>query len=230
MTELILAALSAFWLGVLTSISPCPLATNLAAISFVGRRLEKPRLVLLGGLLYTLGRAVTYGLLGALLVSSLLSAPHLAQFLQRHLNQALGPLLIVIGMFLLELLSLPTRGSSWLVRLQERAGQQGLVGAFLLGVLFALSFCPISAALFFGSLIPLAVANESGFLLPSAYGVGTAVPVLGMSLVVALGARSIGGLFTRLTAFEKWARRFTGVVFVLAGVYLTLVYVFGVAS
>jgi len=230
MIELVLASLSAFWLGALTSISPCPLATNLAAISYVGRRLEKPRLVLLGGLLYTLGRALTYGLLGALLVSSLLNAPHLAQFLQRHLNQALGPLLILIGMFLLELLALPTSRGSFLARFQERAGQKGLVGAFLLGVLFALSFCPISAALFFGSLIPLAVANESGFLLPSLYGVGTAVPVLVLSLVVALGARSIGGLFTRLTAFETWARRVTGVVFVVAGIYLTLVYVFGVVS
>ena len=228
MTTLILAAASAFWLGVLTSISPCPLATNIAAISFVGRRLENPRLVLLGGLLYTLGRALAYGILGVLLVTSLLNAPVLAHVLQKYLNQVLGPLLIVIGMFLLELLSFGSRGGGTFAGLQERAARHGVWGAFLLGFLFALSFCPISAALFFGSLIPLAVANESGVLLPTVYGIGTGLPVFVVALVVALGAKSIGTTFRKLSAFETWARRITGVVFVGVGIYLTLVYVFGV--
>ena len=228
MTTLILAAASAFWLGVLTSISPCPLATNIAAISFVGRRLENPRLVLLGGLLYTLGRALAYGILGVLLVTSLLNAPVLALVLQKYLNQILGPLLIVMGMFLLELLSVGSggRGGAF-AGLQERAARHGVWGALVLGFLFALSFCPISAALFFGSLIPLAVANESGVLLPTVYGIGTGLPVLIVALVVALGAKSIGTAFQKLSAFEKWARRVTGVVFVGVGIYLTLVYVFG---
>ncbi|HOU54517.1 MAG TPA: aromatic aminobenezylarsenical efflux permease ArsG family transporter [Myxococcota bacterium] len=228
MTAMILAAASAFWLGVLTSISPCPLATNIAAISFVGRRLETPRIVLVGGVLYTLGRALAYGILGILLVTSLLSAPVLAHILQKYLNQVLGPLLIVIGMFLLELISFGNRGGGMFPGLQERAARHGVWGALLLGFLFALSFCPISAALFFGSLIPLAVANESGVLLPVVYGVGTGLPVLGVALVVALGARSIGIAFQKMSAFEKWARPITGGVFILVGIYLTLVYVFGV--
>jgi cytochrome c biogenesis protein CcdA len=228
MTTLILAVLSAFWLGVLTSISPCPLATNIAAISFVGRRLQNPRQVFLGGLLYTLGRALAYGILGMLLVSSLLNAPVLAQVLQKYLNQILGPLLIVIGMFLLELLSFGSRGGGAFAGLQERAARHGVWGALLLGFLFALSFCPISAALFFGSLIPLAVANRSGVLLPVAYGIGTGLPVLVVALVVALGANSIGTAFRKLSSFEAWARRITGVVFIGVGIYLTLVYVFGV--
>lgn len=228
--EVVIATLSAFWLGVLTSISPCPLATNLAAISYVGRRLENPRQVFLGGLVYTLGRALAYAVLGALLVASLLHAPVLSHVLQKYLNQALGPLLIIIGMFLLELLSFGSTGFAWMARLQERVGQRGLWGAGALGILFALSFCPISAALFFGSLIPLAIANESGVLLPAVYGVGTGLPVLVLAVVVAMGAKSIGTAFRKLRAFEKWARRVTGVVFVVVGIYLTLVYVFGVLS
>jgi cytochrome c-type biogenesis protein len=231
MTGLVLAAASAFWLGVLTSISPCPLATHIAAISFVGRRLENPRQVFLGGLLYTLGRALAYGILGALLVASLLNAPMLSHFLQKYLNQALGPLLIVMGMFLLELLSLGGgTGGGRVARFQDFAARRGIWGALLLGFLFALSFCPISAALFFGSLVPLAVAHESGILLPAVYGMGTGVPVLAMAVVLALGAKSLGVAFRRLTVFEKWARRVTGGVFVAVGIYLTLVYVFGVLS
>ncbi len=229
MTTPVLAAASAFWLGVLTSISPCPFATNLAAISFVGRRLGNPRLVLLGGALYTLGRALAYGILGMLLVSSLLNAPFVAHLLQKYLNQVLGPLLIVTGMFLLELLSLGRGGRGVFAGLQERVGRHGVWGALALGFLFALSFCPISAALFFGSLIPLAVAEESGVLLPAVYGIGTGLPVLVVALVAALGAKSLGTAFRKLSAFEKWARRITGIAFIGVGIYLTLVYVFAVA-
>lgn len=213
---------------VVTALGPCPLATNIAAISFVGRRLGSPRHVLLGGLLYTLGRSLAYAMLGALLAGSLLAAPALSQALQKYLNQALGPLLVLVGMFLLDLLSAGTSGSAWMARLQERVGRHGLWGAGVLGILFALSFCPISAALFFGSLVPLAVANESGVLLPAIYGVGTGLPVLVLAVVVALGARSLGTVFRKVSVFEKWARRVTGVVFIAVGIYLTLVYVFGV--
>ena len=189
-----------------------------------------PRQVLLGGLAYTLGRALAMAVLGALLVSSLLAAPVLSQVLRKTLNQGLGPLLVLIGMFLLELLSLGKSGTGWSARFQERLGNRGIWGAGLLGVLFALSFCPISAVLFFGSLIPLAAANESGVLLPSIYGVGTGLPVLVLAILVALGARSIGSAFDKLTVFEKWARRVTGIVFIVVGIYLTLVHVFGLFS
>lgn len=228
--EFLLAAFSALWLGVLTSISPCPLATNIAAMTYVGRRMDSPRRVLLGGLAYTLGRAVAYAVLGALLVASLMNAPVLSHVLQKYLNQVLGPLLIVIGMFLLELLSLPGTGSAWMARLQERMASHGIWGALVLGVLFALSFCPISAVLFFGSLIPLAVANGSGVVLPMVYGVGTGVPVLALAILIALGTKSLGATFRKMTSFEKWARSVTGVIFILVGIYLTLVYVFGVVS
>ncbi len=230
MADLLAGSLTALWLGILTSVSPCPLATNIAAVSFIGRCLDRPRLVLLAGVLYTAGRAATYAILGTLLVESLLNAPFVSHLLQKYLNRLLGPLLVLVGMFLLDLLALPTTRGGGLQRFQERLSHGGIPGAFLLGSLFALSFCPISAALFFGSLVPLATAQDSGILLPFLYGVGTGIPVLAVSLVTALGIRSIGAVFRGMTTFEKWARPVTGIVFVLAGIYLSLVYVFGVLS
>lgn len=223
---LLLGAASAFWLGVLTSISPCPLATNVAAVSFIGRQVEAPRKVLASGVAYTLGRALAYLLLAAVLVASLLSAPQVSHFLQKYLNKLLGPLLILVGMVLLELIPSPSfglaKGRAW----EKRAAGWGMAGAAALGFIFALSFCPISAALYFGSLLPLAVEQESRLLLPALYGVGTGLPVLFFGVLLALGARSVGLWFNRLSAIERWARRGTGVVFILVGIYMTLVHVF----
>jgi len=232
MSEWVLGLGAALWFGVLTSISPCPLATNLAAISFLGRQVEGPGRVLAGGLLYTTGRVVVYVLLSVLLVGGLLAAPALSQFLQKSINQLLGPVLVVAGMFLLGLLSfnLPGMGG-WGQRVQARLedGRLGTFGASVgLGALFALSFCPVSAALFFGSLVPLAVRVNSPVAMPLAYGIGTALPVVGFAVVIALGARRLGQTFNRLSQFEVVARRATGVLFVLVGIYLSLVYVFGV--
>ena len=228
MTELFLLAASALWLGILNSVSPCPLATNVAAISFIGRRLESPRWVLLSGLLYTAGRVLTYTVLGVLLVSSLLSAPSAALILQKYMNQILGPVLILIGMLLLEIISLGSFGSGLAARLQKRADRWGVLGALLLGVVFALSFCPVSAALFFGSLLTIAVKAKSGILLPAVYGIGTGLPVLAFAIMIAAGARSLAKVFDKVTAFERWARRVTGVVFLGIGIYYTLAYVFRV--
>ena len=136
----------AFWLGVLTSVSPCPLATNLAAISYVGRNVGSPGKVFLAGVLYTLGRVLVYVALAALLVASVLSSPGVSLWLQANLNKFLGPLLILVGMTLLGLLSLGLSGSGISERLQQRVDRLGLAGAGLLGLVFALSFCPVSAA------------------------------------------------------------------------------------
>jgi cytochrome c-type biogenesis protein len=222
-------ALSALWLGVLTSISPCPLATNVAAISFVGRRLGEPRKVLLGGALYTLGRMLAYLGLGSGLVAGLLNAPLVSFWLQKYMNRLLGPVLILVGMCLLGLLTMPAPGGSRIAeRVQGRAARSGVWGAGLLGVLFALAFCPVSATLFFGSLIPLAVQADSSLLLPALYGVGTGLPVLVFAVVIGLGVGSVGRVFDRLAQVERWARRLTGVVFVGVGVYFCLAYVFRV--
>ncbi len=226
MNEWLTGAALAVWFGILTSISPCPLATNIAAISYIGKKVDRPRLVLLTGFLYTLGRAVTYLVLGVLLVRSLLSAPHISFFLQRHMIKIMGPAMIVVGMLLLGLVNprVSTAGAS--ERVLGRADRMGIWGAGVLGIVFALSFCPTSAALFFGSLIPLAVKTGSGIVLPVLYGVGTALPVVVFAILIATGAHYVGAAFNRITQVELWARRITGALFICIGVYFSLKYIF----
>ena len=230
MTEFLLGVASAFWLGILTSISPCPLATNIAAISFVARRVGSPGKVFLAGLLYTTGRTLTYLVIGVLLVSSLLSAPYLSHVLQKYMNKVLGPILILVGMMLIELIQINFSGSGVSERMQKRVESMGLCGALLLGVVFALSFCPLSAALFFGSLLPMALRCESGVILPSTYGVATGLPVLVFAVLIALGAKRVGQAYNQLVPFEKWARRITGGIFIIVGIYYCLAYIFGTFS
>ncbi|MCA9415809.1 MAG: sulfite exporter TauE/SafE family protein [Candidatus Omnitrophica bacterium] len=219
---------SALWLGILTSISPCPLATNVAAIAYIGKKVSHPKLVFLTGALYTVGRTLSYLLVGTLLVTSLLSAPVLSEFLQNSMNQLLGPILIIVGMFLLELISFRFTGGGIGEKTQKRAEAMGIWGSAFLGFLFALSFCPVSAALFFGSLVPLSVQYQSYFLIPFLYGVGTALPVLVFAVVIATGVGTIGKVFDRMTQFEIWGRRITGTVFIFVGIYLSLMHIFKV--
>jgi len=222
----LLGGASALWLGVLTSISPCPLATNIAAVSFIGKQFASAPRVALSGLFYVLGRMFAYLGLGSALVAGLLAAPQVSLFLQKSMNKILGPILILAGMVLLELLRFNVPGGAVGERMQARAGKGGMWGAGLLGIVFALSFCPVSAALFFGSLIPLSVKHGSGVVYPLLFGVGTGLPVIVFAMMIALGARSIGALFEKLTRAELWARRITGAIFVVVGIYYSLVYIF----
>jgi len=230
MNALMMGIGSALWLGILTSISPCPLATNLAAISYVGRDAGKSWVVLSSGMMYTLGRVLAYTLLGALVVASVLSAPGVSVWLQRNINLLLGPLLVLVGMVLLGLIEPPIRAGAGLNALRDKVQKLGMLGAGLLGLLFALSFCPVSAALFFGSLIPLAISEQSPLLLPAVYGVGTGVPVLVFAVILVFGAKSLGTVFQKLTGIERWLRQGTGLVILLIGIYLTLQHVFRVVS
>lgn len=228
MSDVLLGALSAAWLGILTAISPCPMATNIAAIAFVGRRVESPMKALGAGLLYAAGRMLTYVALGALLAESLLSAPYLSHFLQKYMNKLLGPILILVGMVLLELIQINVAGLSASGKMQKRVEAMGWAGALLLGVAFALSFCPVSAALFFGSLVPLALKFEAGVLMSAAYGVATALPVLAFAVLIAFGAERLGRAYDALTLVERWLRRGTGGIFIAVGVYYAMVHIFGV--
>jgi len=220
---------TALWLGILTSISPCPLATNIAAISFIGRQVERTRHVLLSGLLYTVGRTLAYLVLGAAVMAGLTASGDIARFLQRYLNQILGPVLILVGMVLLGLLefggSLTLVGSG----LQQRASKGGSWWAIVLGVLFALSFCPVSAGLFFGGLIPLSTTHQSRLVLPTLYGVGTALPVIVFAFLIAFASNYVAKAFNRLTQVEWWVRIGTGAIFVLAGIYLCLTHIYGLS-
>jgi cytochrome c biogenesis protein CcdA len=221
MTELLLAAGSALWLGVLTSISPCPLATNIAAISYIGRRVDSPRYVLLAGILYTIGRVVAYVGLAFLLVSTALSVPGVSLFLQKYMHVLLGPTLIVVGMFLVGLIEIKLGGAGVSDSIKQRIDRLGIWGALLLGVLFALAFCPTSAALFFGNVMA-SLSAGSTILLPLLYGIGTALPVVGFALLIAAGSKKLGQAFNSVSKAERWARLATGSVVLLCGAWMTL--------
>ncbi len=228
MTEFLIGAGSAFWLGILTSISPCPLATNIAAISYIARRIGNSRQVFLTGLLYTVGRTIAYLGLAVVLVASVLSIPQVSLFLQKYMHLVLGPILIIVGMFLLGLIQFSMSGGGMGDRLQKWVDAIGIWGALLLGVVFALSFCPVSAALYFGSLIPLSLKVNSSVALPVIYGIGTALPVMIFAVLLAVSAQSVGKAYHVLSKIEWWARIITGWIFVLVGVWFSLKYVFEV--
>ncbi len=219
MDSLWLAVGSALWLGILTSLSPCPLATNIAAVSYVARQVTRPGSVVLAGALYTLGRTASYLILGAGAVWSMLSVASVSMTLQSLAYRFLGPLLIATGLILLGVIDLPLKGRGVSDSMKRLVDRSGLWGALVLGVVFALSFCPVSAALFFGSLVPLAASQRSPLLLPSIYGVGTGLPVIVCAVLLAGGASWLGNVFDRLSQVELWARRATGVVFMVVGVY-----------
>jgi len=223
--ELFFAFGSALWLGILASISPCPLATNIAAVSFLSKKITHPFMVFISGLAYTLGRMVAYAVLGWIIISSLLSAPQAAQLLQKYMGKALGPLLIITGLFLLEVITIKLPGVVLSQEHQNKLVESGAPGAFLLGVIFALAFCPVSAALFFGSLIPLALNIKAGTLLPFIYGVGTGLPVLIFAIAIALGVTSMSHWFHKITKLEYYTRRITGVIFILVGLYYSGTYI-----
>lgn len=225
MMELFFALGSALWLGVLTSISPCPLATNIVAVSFLSKKIGHPAMVFISGLAYTIGRMAAYAALGWIIISSLLSVPQVAQFLQKYMVKALGPLLIITGLFLLEIITLRLPGVMLSQKHHNKLVESGAPGAFILGLIFALAFCPVSAALFFGSLIPLALNTKAGTILPFVYGIGTGLPVFVFAVAIALGVTSISRWFRKITKIEYYTRRITGIIFILVGLYYTGIYI-----
>jgi cytochrome c biogenesis protein CcdA len=203
------------------------LATNIVAISYLARRLGDSRQVLWSGVLYTIGRTVTYVVIGMVLAGGLLSSPGVSTFLQKQMNRVAGPLLVLVGMFLLGLFRIGFRPVGVSPQMQQRADRWGIWGAGLLGVVFALTFCPVSATYFFLDL-NLSVHYASKIILPSAFGIGTALPVMAFATMVAASARSVGKSFEQVRQFEWWARQITGILFVLVGIYYSLKCIFEV--
>lgn len=228
MDSYLTAMATAVWLGVLTSISPCPLASNIAALSYLSRTVESRGAVLVSGASYTMGRIMAYVGVSALLVAGILSIFSLSRFLQVWTNRIVGPVLIFLGLVLLEWVRVPVPAMVSSQRLEHLAGK-GSPGAAALGFLFALSFCPVSAALFFGSLVPLSVDQGSRVFLPALFGIGTAAPVAVFAAMIAFGARSIGKTYERIALFALWAKRITAVIFIIAGIYYVMTYWMGVS-
>jgi len=218
--------ISALWFGILTSISPCPLASNIAAVSYIVNGVEKPSAILTTGLAYTLGRVTAYIVLGFLISASLLNIPQASQFMQTIMPKILGPVLILTGFFLLGIISFSLPDIFLSEKITAKFKKSGTMGAFPLGLLFALSFCPVSAALFFGSLIPLSLQNNSPVILPFLYGTGTGLPVLVFAILISSGARNISRTFNAITKTEYWARKITAGILIAVGVYYILTNIF----
>jgi cytochrome c biogenesis protein CcdA len=218
--------LSALLLGLITAISPCPLATNIAAIAYVSRRVTERRYAVMTGALYTLGRMFSYSIIGVIIIVAGLEVPGLASFLQDFGEQVLGPLLIVIGVIMLSINRMPfSLGGGRLSAIGAKVANWGMIGGFLLGALFALAFCPYSAVLFFGVLIPLSLKSAGGVALPAVYAIGTGLPVLIFGVLISAGVAKVSTWLNAVTRVEKIIRVAVAIIFIGVGIYLVVLWI-----
>jgi cytochrome c-type biogenesis protein len=217
---------SAFILGIMTAISPCPLATNITATAYISKEIENKRKVFFGGLIYTGGRAFSYTLLGVILYMGA-SRFHVSRFLQSNGEKYLGILLLIMGVLMLGVINTGRFSLNSLTeRFTRKLKMNSLWGSFLLGCLFALAFCPYSGVLYFGMLIPVALTSKFGILLPLVFAIATGLPVIIIAYIIAFSISSIGNFYNRLKAFESWLRRIVAALFILSGLYFILIYFF----
>ena len=209
---------TALLLGLMTAISPCPLATNITAIGFIGKDIENRNRVFYNGLVYTLGRAVTYTGLAFIIF---LGADQFAisGIFQKYGEKILGPLLVIIGLFMLDVLKIKFPGMGKLSERFEKKGAKNYWDVLLLGILFALAFCPYSGVLYFGMLIPITIGSASGLYLPVVFAIATGIPVIIFAWFIAFTVSGVGGLYNRVKTFELWFRRVISVVFIGVGLY-----------
>jgi len=215
--------LAAFILGIMTAVSPCPLATNISAIGFISKDLTNRRRVFINGLLYTLGRAISYSVIGVILIVTLkegASTYKIQKAISTYGELFIGPVLVLIGVFMLDLIKIriPFAGR-FSFNMEEKAKKGSLWSSLLLGIVFALAFCPYSGVLYFGGLIPLAVSSSSGYLLPFVFAVATGLPVIIFAWILAYSISGLGTVYNRVKTFEYWFRRIVAVVFILVGFY-----------
>jgi cytochrome c biogenesis protein CcdA len=212
---------AAFILGLLTALSPCPLATNITAVGVIGKEIENPKRVFVHGLLYTFGRAFTYTLLGAILIFLLRGGSSvfgIQKFVGKYGEMFLPYLLIVIGLCIVfdEKIKLPSFGYKGD---GDNLKQRGGWGAFLIGVIFALAFCPTSGVFYFGMLIPLSVTAAGGYFLPIIFAVATSLPVIIVAWIIAFSVNKIGDFYSKMKSFQKWFYLIVGVLCIGVGIY-----------
>ncbi|RPJ64149.1 MAG: sulfite exporter TauE/SafE family protein [Dehalococcoidia bacterium] len=212
--------LTAFFLGLMATVGPCTMATNIAALAYVGRNLTDRKYSVVTAALYTLGRMLTYTVLGALIIYLGLSIPGVSLFLQDVGEKALGPFLIVIGIIMLfiDKISFGRSGNS-LSNLGAKVADWGMIGGLPLGAIFALAFCPYSAVLFFAVLLPLALKTTGGVTLPAFFAIGTGLPVLVFGLLISFGVASISKWVEAIGRSEKIIRIVIAVIFIGIGIY-----------
>ena len=221
-----LPILTAFLLGILTAISPCPLATNITAIGFISKDIKNHHRMFRNGLLYTLGRTLTYTILGFILIPILREGASMfsvQKLVIQYGERMLAPALIIMGILMLNIvkLNLPKINIP-----AERFEQhlKGGWGALLLGIVFALAFCPTSGLFYFGMLMPLSAAEEGGYLLPVVYAVATGLPVLLVAWILAYSVAGLGKFYNQMQLFEKWFRRIVALLFIGVGIYYAAIF------
>lgn len=216
--------LMALLLGLMTAISPCPLATNITATAYISKQITDKKRVLLSGFTYSLGRGFSYTAIGVILYFGA-SKFHIARFFNQYGEKFLGPILILLGLIFLDRIKLNVfRQSNFQEKLSEKFENKGLLGSFLIGVLFALAFCPYSGALFFGMLIPLVLTSADGLYLPMVFAFGSGLPVILFAYLLAFTASKVGTFYTGITNIEKHLRKLTGGVFIITGVYTVCIF------
>lgn len=218
------AFITAFVLGLMTAISPCPLATNISAIGFISRDIENRRKVFINGLIYTLGRAFSYTILAVVIFLGA-SKLDISLLFQGWGEKLLGPVLIIIGLFMLDVIKLKFPALSGITEKLGEKSKGSTWSTFLLGVVFALAFCPYSGVLYFAMLIPMTVASASGLYLPVIFAVATGLPVIVFAWMLAFAVGNIGNLYNRIKVFELWFRRIVSVAFIIVGIYYISVFI-----
>ncbi len=218
--------LTAFILGLMTAISPCPLATNITAIAFISKDMENKRKVFMNGIIYTIGRAISYTVLGLILYFGA-STFSIAGFFQQWGERLLGPLLLIIGIFMLDLIRINFPGLGKLGEKMEQDQKRGLWKVLLLGMVFALAFCPYSGVLYFGMLIPITVASPEGLYLPLVFAIATGLPVIVLAWMLAYTVSEVGSFYKKLKTFEMWFRKIVAVVFIVVGIYYISIFFIG---
>ena len=213
-----LPILSALILGLMTAISPCPLATNITAMAFISKDLNNKRKVFINGLIYTLGRSITYTVIGLIFYFGA-SKFVVAGFIQKYGERALGPILILIGLFMLDIIKIKFPGLNKLNEKMQQKEKFGFWGTLLLGIVFALGFCPYSGVLYFGMLIPMTISSASGLYLPIIFAIGTGLPVIIFAWFIAFTVGGISSVYNKIKTFELWFRRVVAVLFLLVGIY-----------
>jgi cytochrome c-type biogenesis protein len=216
---------AAFSLGLLMAISPCPLATNIAAIAYVSQRAAERRQAAITSALYTLGRMLAYSVIGMLIIKVGMEIPGLANALQNTGDKIIGPVLIAVGIVLLFANRLRFGSGGGLSSLGEKVSRWGMIGGFLLGILFALAFCPYSAVLYFGVLIPLALKSSGGIALPAVFAIGTGLPVLIFGMALSFGVTRVSSWFNKLTRAQNVIRVATSWVLIGVGIYYLVLWI-----
>lgn len=215
---------AAFFIGLLMTFSPCPLATNITAIAFISKKVGDSRHTLLVGMLYAFGRMTAYIGLTALIVYAGLNIQSISFFLQEYGEKLIGPFLVIMGILMLEIVDIPLPGGhGWLQKIELYLGEKGYLGGFLLGVLFALALCPFSAVLFFGMLIPIALKTGDAIFVPAVFAIATALPVIIISLVLVRGVTRVSEMMATVQKMEKWIKWAVAAVFIVVGIYYILI-------